>query len=500
MRISHALTLLLAAALALAVALASAPSTLGPAGVAAAQDSRLPAGIAARVYGKDIRESDVLDRLARNYAKSQRGAELLSQMIDASIVEQEAARRGITVTASELDAYIANVDANIRQRSRNQDTIETIYEGSTRQEFRATAREFILREKMARVDLGRKPGEEISERLLKLWLYSMRKRLGVGVVELSPAADDVLKGAVIEALPGGVLARAGSQTINRHAFAKHLRNKLPQEMVQGVVMELVEAAAAEHRLRREGETVTPREVDAAIDRMRERFLEDPQVQDLGIKFEQFLVRSKGLTVEDLRNDPTFSSRIGMRRLLNRTVTDPEVRAHWEASRELYGERAMVRQVFVAAQDAGSGEFKLPTFKQAWKQALGAYVDVRTSAGLDSPGGERSRVPVAVAVTEVAKSMARNDTARRAAGEPAVWSRLTVEGESLLAKLAFEGTVGELSRPVRSKVGWHVVFVEARRPAPPFAEIAHRVREDVVAERLNKFGIDVRNDTANVILR
>ena len=161
---------------------------------------------------------------------------------------------------------------------------------------------------------------------------------------------------------------------------------------------------------------------------------------------------------------------------------------------------MIRQVFIAAQDAGSGDFKLPTFKQAWKQALGAYVDVRTSAGLDNPGGKRSRVPLATIVTEVAKSMARTDTARRAAGEPAVWSRLTVEGESRLAKIAFEGPIGELSRPVRSEVGWHVVFVEDRRPAQPFAEIAHRVREDVVAARLNKFGIDVRNDTANVILR
>ena len=143
---------------------------------------------------------------------------------------------------------------------------------------------------MARTDLGSRSGDEdVPEHRLKMWLNAIRKRAGV----------------VRKDLPHGTLARVGDRVIDRAGFARHLEDKLPEELVSSVVMELVVAAAAEHRLAQEGLTATQEQVEAEIGRKRKRFLDDPQVKDAGITFEDFLIETRGLTIDDLRRDPAF---------------------------------------------------------------------------------------------------------------------------------------------------------------------------------------------------
>lgn len=468
----------LLAALALAAGLvSSAPS-------AHAQDEAptLPEGVVARVHGHDITEGELLDRLARTYQRSERGTEALNELVDDICVAREAKTRGATVSEEELQDHLRRWDETIRSQSGGKESLETLYaESSSREEFMATAREFLLRQKMAREDLGSKPGEELSEHYLKLWLSSLRRRMGVRY----------------EDLPEGVVARVGERDVTRHDLARRIRSKLPDEMVAAVGNELVIAAASQHDAEQAGVVLSEADLDEAMADLRRRFADEPEVRGSGVTFDQFLRESRGYGEAELRDDPVFRARIALRRMLEVTVTDEDVRAHWEKHRAAYGERALVRQAYFKAGES-DGEFALPTFKRAWEDALGARVEVFEAAGLHLPEEERPKTPIGLVLTRVAKRLVADEERRQAAGEPVVWTRLSVEGEDKLAEAVFEGQLGTLQGPIRSSVGYHLLVVEERRPAPTFDEIRDRIRDDLVQIRINEYQIRCKADSENVI--
>ena len=456
----------------------------GSATLVCAQDTRpeLPEGVVARVYGVDITETELLDRIARTYARSERGTESLNELVDDICVAREAKRRDVSVPQEELDRYLERWDETIRQQSGGEDSLESLYEeSSSREAFLATAREFLLRQKMAREDLGSKPDEDLSEHYLKLWLSSLRRRMGVKY----------------ENLPEGIVAQVSERDVTRLDLARRIRSKLPEEMVAAVGNELVIAAASQHDAAEAGFALAEADLDDAMSGLRKRFAEEPDVRGSGVTFDQFLRETRGYGEADLRDDPVFRARIALRRMLEETIAEADVRAHWKKHESAYGERALVRQMFFQAGESG-GEFEMPSFKQAFDDALGARIEVFEATGLHLPEAERPKTPVALVLTRIAKRLTRDDERRRQAGEPQAWTRLSVEGEEKLAEAVFEGEIGTLLGPIRSSVGYHLLVVEERRAAPEFEAIRDRIRDDLVQTRVNEYQIRYKADSDRVI--
>ena len=459
---------------------------LSAAAPAAAQDpgapSALPPGVVARVHGRDVTEAALLERLARTYEHGEQGRKALDEIVDDLCVHREAARRGVAVSQAEIDSYMQRWDERIKQQSGGRASLQDLYEeASSREEFVATAREFLLREKMARQDLGTKPEEDLQDRYMKLWLSSLRRRMEVRY----------------DGLGEGELARVGDAAVTRADLARRLREKLPRELVAAVANELVIALASEHAAAEAGIRISDDDVEAALADMRRRFAEDPQVKGSGLGFDQFLRETRGIGEDDLRRDTVFRARIALQVLMERDVGDAEVAAFYARNEDAYGERALVRQVFVQSGHEGD-EFATRTRESAWQVATAAKIAVIEAAGLHLPEAERPRAPLGPVVTRVAKRYADGEEARRRAGEPVAWTRLTVHGESALERAVFEGPIGELQGPLRSSVGYHVLVVEERRPKPTFEEIAGRVRADVVEHRINEFQTRYRGDDTNVV--
>lgn len=65
---------------------------------------KLPAGVAARVNGKDITYSELAGKM-----QSWSGRPILQQVVQARVIEQEAKKYGVTVTPAELKAEVAKV-------------------------------------------------------------------------------------------------------------------------------------------------------------------------------------------------------------------------------------------------------------------------------------------------------------------------------------------------------------------------------------------------------
>lgn len=461
--------------LALAALLLAAPRG------ASAEDA-LPKGVVARVHGKDVTEQDLRERLAKRWAATERGKQLLDQLIDDLCVDAEAGRRGVTVTDDEVAAYVKKIDTTIRAQTGGTRTIDDIYkeEHSTPAEFARIAREYVRRQKMAAEDLGGKAGDEVPEARLKLWLSSLRRRSGVKVTDLPP----------------GVLAKVGDVVIDRDRYADALAKQLPEDAVIGARGDLVFEAAAACAITAAKIEVTDADVETEMARRRARFADDPRVKGTGLTFDQFLRQSFGTSEAELRTDPVFRTRIGLERLLQKRISDADVKKTWEDNRDAYGERALVRQIYIPAGDAG-GKFKMHTFAEAFELALRAKAAVLEGTGLPGTPTEGRR-PLRDVVTAVAKQFEEDAEKRKAAGEPVAWTRANLVGDEKLTDDVFKGDTGKLLGPTRSRIGWHLVLVEERRPAPSFDEVKDAVRKELLDRETAKFQLEIKNDPEVVI--
>ncbi len=449
---------------------------------AAAEEPALPPGVVARVHGRDIAEKDLEDRLVRRWGATERGKQALDLLVDDTCVANEAKKRGVVVTDEEVAEYVKKVDETIRKQTGNSRSIEDVYKDqhSNPAEFARIAREYLKRQKMACEDMGTKPGEEVTEARLKLWLSSLRRRARVKLTEL----------------PEGALAVVGDTVIGRAEFAKALMEQLPEEVWLGARADLVLEAAAEHALDAAEITVTDEEVDADIAKLQRRFSQDPRVKGSGLSFDDFLRQSRGTSEAELRADKGFRMRIGLERLLARSVTDADIKKQWETNRDAYGERALLRQVYVAGQD-GAGQFQMRSFKEAFELTLRAKAAILEKTG--ALGTANSvKAPLPDAVTAVAKQFEEDPKARQAAGEPVAWTRANILGDDALAKAVFEGAEGTLIGPVRSRIGYHLVLVEERRPAPSFDEVKETVRDDLLRRAVSNFQLAMKADPEVVI--
>lgn len=69
---------------------------------------------------------------------------------------------------------------------------------------------------------------------------------------------------------------------------------------------------------------------------------------------------------------------------------------------------------------------------------------------------------------------------------------------VVAKAAFNLQVGELSEPIRSRFGWHLIKVTAIRPAKvkPFSEVKDQIRQELLEQQLAKRFYELSNQVAN----
>lgn len=462
-------TLLLVAALA-------APAAAQEQEPAAKPD--LPKGVVARVYDRDVPEDEFLARLADRYASTEHGTKVLGSLVDDICVLAEADKRGVSITDAEAKEWVEKTEERIRKESAGTASLRDLFDlaEASEEDFFATVRIYLLQERMARKDLGGDPEAELPDHRRKLWVAMIRRRYKVRFKDL----------------PDGALAAVGDRRVTRIDLARGLRDRLPDEMVLDVRTQLVLGIAASRALEKAGIEVTPDDVDAQVDRLRERVEESPRFRQSGVKLEQWLEQTRGKSLEEYRTDEDFLSGVALRKLLSRDLSDGDVRRHWERNPDAYGDRALVRQVFVPAGKE-SGEFDVRTFKVAYDLALRAKIQVLELTGAHLEKKDRVRRLPEV-VTMVAKRFETDVSRRDTAGEPSAWSRGQIAGQKKLTEAVFDtGELNTLLGPIRSDVGYHVLVVQERRPAPTFDEIRERVHEDVLKERLRKFQLELRAD-------
>ena len=150
------------------------------------------------------------------------------------------------------------------------------------------------------------------------------------------------------------------------------------------------------------------------------------------------------------------------------------RAQWEArAREIY---AAERSQFVSPAEVSAAHILFSTQQHKSDEAkkLADEARARIAAGAD--------------FNELAKSVSEDPTAKKNGGSIGYFTRATVDPAFAQAAFALKN-VGDVSEPVLSSFGWHLIKLESRKPATQ--KSFDEVRDAIMSQLRQKFIADRR---------
>ena len=436
------------------------PAT-GPARPAAVD---LPPGIVARVRGLDIKKEDFILRLAQRVRPElddprSAASTVLKRLIEEAVVRQEAERLRIVITTEDYAKAYNDLDEKVRTRSSGQSSLADVIKGQhmTPEEFRLVLENQLRKDRIAAdpSNLG----------------ASLPKDEGVRMAQVEVVIGQLMKRAKVVMAPtgagaGDVVATVNGKPLTLTEFGRALYGGLAESEVRRHLQEVCLTLL----LDQEGLDFTAAQVDEALkmdrvlyDRMRLEAISDEKKT---LSFDAFLQMRYGAPVAELRDSRYRRGLFALRQRFAKTVTDAEVTDEWKKSAAtMYGPSLVVTDVQIS--------YTIP--KAVIETTKRRTRDEALRLANDFVRRGRAGEPAGAILKEVQEA--------KVAGIVADRRVLFDVGNDLLVFEAVRGIADAAwSEPLEGMAEFHVVYREALRPAPTFAEIAGVVRQNLVDRR------------------
>ncbi|MEO8215734.1 MAG: peptidylprolyl isomerase [Acidobacteriota bacterium] len=302
----------------------------------------------------------------------------------------------------------------------------------------------------------------------------MKKTL-LSISLMTLVCGTLFAGEVVEA----VIARVGDRIITRSQYLQRLRegteeieHNIPPDQVKAkkedfqktLLTDMLNELLLKDRADRLGLTVTPKEVEEAVGRLREQY---------GIKtdkeFNESLQKS-GMTRADMENrlrDTILTNKVFGRELRSRSeLTDRELRERYDREKDQYRlpERATLREIIILVPaDADAAAEQAATAK-----ADKAVTEAKGGADFAKLAEEYSEAP-----------------SKSSGGQLGT----VAKGELLpdLDSAVFASQPGAVIGPIKTRSGLHILKVEERLPSevPGFDSVKDKLRKQVDEETFQR---------------
>jgi peptidyl-prolyl cis-trans isomerase SurA len=310
-----------------------------------------------------------------------------------------------------------------------------------------------------------KPRPEHRRRAFRLALLAALATAGFAHAELvdrvaAVVNDDIIPLSEVEQRAAPELAQLASVSDAAE------REKERTKTLHAALEQLIGEKLLGEQMKDQGIVVTEQDVQAGIDEVKKEngFTSDEQLaQALG---------SQGFTVASYRD--FMRSQIGRLRLIRMKVgqkvkvTDADLKAAYAKMKRLSANDFEVhaRHILIQLPSSASPE----AVEAAHQKALALAGEAR------KPG---------VDFAELAKKESQGPSAKDG-GDLGFFSRGTMVPE--FDKVAFSLQPGQVSEPVRTQFGWHVIKVVERRAAEvkPFDEVKAKLQETLGREQMAKY--------------
>jgi hypothetical protein len=427
-----------------------------------------------RLLTRDGFRLELAKRARLEMDEDRSGPSVLTILVEEMVVEQEANRLGIRVTKADFDQRYAEIDAQVKERSRGAQTLGDVIQlqKMSMDDFKARLEDQVRKERIAshKDHLGRALPKEDREK----------------IAQIEIVIGQLMQRAVVvkEGLPAGVAATVNRQPITDAMFGAALETRLAETEVRRHLREVCLTIL----MNEEGLAATDADVEQALeldrplyDRMRSEALK-PEFRQL--TYDAFLQMRYGAPVDELRKSPHRRGLFALRQRLYAQAHDADVLKAWQqGATAQYGASFVVTEILLSyeAKNTLASQVQRRTEPEALRLANDYLRRLR--------GGE----PVDAIAKELKQ---RND-----AGDKSILleRRLVYNrGNDLLVYPVLttlaDGAWGELVKDMSTV---HVLRRESFRPAPPFEALKEVVKLNLVDQRAQEWIAEHTRDEVQV---
>jgi len=277
----------------------------------------------------------------------------------------------------------------------------------------------------------------------------------------------------------GDVAVVNGKNISADAFNEFVAKRvppgtpIPPDQLPAIKAQIIDALVSEHLLKaavdESGIVVTPEEIEAKLEELRQQYA---QLQKMGqvppqMGFEDLLVN---MGVDPKNPGEALGTAVGLEKLLEqngyKAPTDEDAKAFYEGNQQNFQQPAQVRarHILLKVDD--------PSSDKQWEQAKAEAEQIYREATKEGTD-----------FAELAKARSQGPSASQG-GDLGFFA----EGQMVapFSDAAFAMADGEISKPVRTRFGWHVIKREGSREAGPipFDDVKELLMQQLALERFN----------------
>lgn len=224
---------------------------------------------------------------------------------------------------------------------------------------------------------------------------------------------------------------------------------------------LVERVEFAQEAKRMGITVTDAEVDKRIEDYKEQYFGGDDK-----KFAEN-IETQGASLEQVRDDvraQVISEKLYNALIKDVKVTDEEIRAYYEENEEQFQQPATrdVRHILIACEQPAECAKKKPQAEDVYRQLTN--------------GGD---------FAALARELSADEGSAKEGGKLTIRQGQTV---APFDEFSFSAKTGEISRPIKTQFGWHVIETLADvKPAAttPFEDVKESIRQQLAQQNQSK---------------
>ena len=389
------------------------------------------------VAGKPITEHEFALELAARYRDHELGRSLIEDFRSRLLVEKAARNLGVSVTSADLDAEYRAIDERVKKETQGKQSLDQVLaqKHTNRAEFQSYLRRLVTVRKIIRVEQKLGVDAEVSDDAVRDWLAARAK---TATVVTDPSA---LPPEVVMTVDEAHLSQAqfGAEilaTLDLKDRARELNRTLNERVVASA-------------LTAQGLAMTEADLDAAIERERMRYAENPQTRNIAYAA---ILKQLGTTIEKRKQDPNFRANVALRKITEALYTDQQLESYYAENQDRLGPTVRVRHIFVRVKDPAN-----PFSSGASEEEARQRIEALRRKVVE--GGEEFQ--------KVARAKSEDRSRFNGGDVGFIHRRGRYDPTFSEAAFALEGDA--VSAPVRTRAGFHLLKVIEKRPAPAFAE-------------------------------
>ncbi|MHC4937665.1 MAG: peptidylprolyl isomerase [Planctomycetota bacterium] len=305
--------------------------------------------VAAHPDGKwKIRKREYYIHLARYNAAHPTARAGLEDYLKERVVQREAAKRNVSVTNKEVEAFLADLDRQVREKSKGAQTLDDyvkIYD-MTLDDFRRRARLSRLRERVARAIIRERD---------RTWPASKKVSEDLVIVTIDQIWEKEPKEFDLAKLREGVLGKVGDIEVTEYDYGRQLVRVLPATELTRALQDLI---LAEQVVLLTGSRAEPTSEEMESERraflIRERnrlarISGEKDINKITVASIDQVLRQRGLSIAKVMENPGFKAQARARGYFRRKVSDDQMKKFYEENSAKYGDRLRVRRILILAR-------------------------------------------------------------------------------------------------------------------------------------------------------